>query len=96
MRASTTGLPKELEPQIRSGAMKMMIFEELVYQEALRRKMTIPAAKMRRAEAEFRKQFATPEEFNAFVQTEFHGSQQLLQGEDPALAADRGVSEARN
>ena len=32
------GIPKELETEIRQGAMKMMIFEELVYQEALRRK----------------------------------------------------------
>ena len=72
------GLPKSLAPQIRDGAMKMIVFEELVYQEALRRKMTIPAAKMRRAEADFRAQFATPEEFNRLLQTEFHGSQQLL------------------
>ncbi len=73
------GIPKPLEPGIRSGAMKMMIFEELVYQEALRRKMTIPAAKMRRAEADFRGQFSTPAEFNQLIQTEFHGSQQLLE-----------------
>jgi parvulin-like peptidyl-prolyl isomerase len=72
------GLPKELEPQIRDGALKMIVFEELVYQEALRRKMTVPAAKMQRAEADFRAQFATPEEFNALLQSEFHGSRQLL------------------
>jgi parvulin-like peptidyl-prolyl isomerase len=73
------GLPKELAPQIRDGALKMIIFEELVYQEALRQKMTVPAAKMQHANAEFRKQFATPDEFNAFLQSEFHGSQPLLQ-----------------
>ena len=73
------GIPNELAPQIRDGAMKMIIFEELVYQEALRRKMTVPEAKMQRAEEEFRKQFATPEEFNALLQSEFHGSHQLLQ-----------------
>jgi len=72
------GLPKEMEPQIRNGAMKMIIFEELVYQEAERRKMTVPAAKMQRAEAAFRKQFDTPDEFKALLQSEFHGSQQLL------------------
>ena len=82
------GLPKDLEPQIRAGALKMIVFEELVYQEALRRKMTVPAAKMQRAEADFRKQFATPEEFNAFLQSEFHGSRAVAAGEDPALAAD--------
>ena len=68
------GLPKELEPQIRDGAMKMIVFEELVYQEALRRKMVVPVAQLQRAEADFHKQFATPEEFNALLQSEFHGS----------------------
>jgi len=72
------GLPKDLAPQIRDGAMKMLIFEELVYQEALREKMTVSPAKMQRAEADFQKQFATPDEFNALLQSEFHGSQQLL------------------
>ncbi len=72
------GIPKELEPQIREGALKMIVFEELVYQEAERRKMTVPAAEMQRAETDFRKQFATPDEFNALLQSEFHGSQQLL------------------
>jgi parvulin-like peptidyl-prolyl isomerase len=73
------GIPKDLAPQIRDGALKMIIFEELVYQEALRRKMTVPAAKMQHAETDFRKQFATPEEFNALLQSEFQGSRRLLQ-----------------
>jgi len=72
------GIPKDLEPQIRDGALKMIIFEELVYQEAQRRKMTVPAAKLQQAEADFRRQFATPDEFNALLQGDFHGSQQLL------------------
>jgi parvulin-like peptidyl-prolyl isomerase len=73
------GIPQDLAPQIRDGAMKMIIFEELVYQEAQRRKMTVPAAKLQSAEADFRKQFHAPEEFNAFLESEFHGSQQLLE-----------------
>jgi parvulin-like peptidyl-prolyl isomerase len=72
------GIPKEMEPQIRDGALKMIIFEELVYQEALRRKMTVPAAKMQQAETDFKRQFATPEEFNALLQGDFHGSLPLL------------------
>jgi len=72
------GLPKELEPEIRQGAMRMMVFEELVYQEALRRKVTISPARMQRSEMEFRKTFANPEDYNAFMQSEFHGSQKLL------------------
>ncbi len=72
------GMPKEMEPQIRDGALKMMIFEELVYQEAQRRKMTIAPAKLQTAEAQFRKQFPTPEQFNAFLLSDFHGSHPLL------------------
>jgi len=73
------GLPKQLASQIRAGAMKMIIFEELVYQEALRRKLTVPATKMQKAETDFRKQFTSPGEFNALLQSEFHGSRKLLQ-----------------
>jgi parvulin-like peptidyl-prolyl isomerase len=73
------GIPKDLAPQIRDGALKMIIFEELVYQEAQHRKIVVPSARLQRAEADFRKQFHTPEEFNALLQNEFHGSQQLLQ-----------------
>jgi parvulin-like peptidyl-prolyl isomerase len=72
------GIPKDLAPQIRGGAMKMIIFEELVYQEALRRKMTVSPVKMQHAEADFRHQFATPDEFSALMQSEFHGSQELF------------------
>lgn len=73
------GVPKELEPDIRAGALKMIIFEELVYQEALRRKMTVPAAKMQKSEADFQKTFSTPDEFRQFLDSEFHGSEQALQ-----------------
>src|ERR1700688_3695940 len=73
------GIPKEFEKQIHDGALKMIVFEELVYQEAQRRKMTISAPKLQHAEADFRKQFATPDEFNALLQSDFHGSRQLLQ-----------------
>jgi len=72
------GIPRELVPEIRGGAMQMLVFEELVYQEALRRKMTVPPAKIHQAELNFQKTFANPEDFNAFMQSEFHGSRQLL------------------
>ena len=35
------GVPKAMEADIRAGAMKMIVFEELVYQEALRRKLVV-------------------------------------------------------
>jgi len=77
-RQHNGGIPKEMEPQIRNGAMKMIIFEELVYQETLRRKITIPAAKLQKAEADFRRQFGAPDQYRAYVTHEFHGSQALL------------------
>src|ERR1700741_2643398 len=51
------GFPKAQEAAIRQGALEMIIFEELVYQEAERRKIAVPADRISRAEAEFRKQF---------------------------------------
>jgi peptidyl-prolyl cis-trans isomerase SurA len=77
-RQHNGAIPPELEPQVRNGAMKMIIFEELVYQEALHQKMTIPAAKLQRAQADFQKQFDSPDEFKALLQSEFHSSRQLL------------------
>jgi peptidyl-prolyl cis-trans isomerase SurA len=72
------GIPKEFEKQIRDGALKMIIFEELVYQEALRRKVAIAPGRMQKAEVDFRKQFTSPQEFNKFLQSDFNGSRQLL------------------
>ena len=72
------GFPKEMEAGIRSGAMQMIIFEELVYQEALRRKMMVGPLRMQTAETDFRKQFATPTQYQDFLKTEFNGSTQLL------------------
>jgi peptidyl-prolyl cis-trans isomerase C len=72
-------VPQELEAGIRKGALEMIIFEELVYQEAQRRKMSVPATQLRGAEADFRKQFSTPDEYRAFLQAEFQGSESGLQ-----------------
>jgi parvulin-like peptidyl-prolyl isomerase len=72
------GFPKAQEASIRQGALEMIIFEELVYQEAERRKLTIPAARLENADADFRKQFHSPEEFDQYMQTEMHGSRQAM------------------
>jgi parvulin-like peptidyl-prolyl isomerase len=77
-RQHNGNVPQEMEPQIRNGAMQMIIFEELVYQEAQRRHITISAERLNRAEADFRKQFPTPEDYKTFVQAEFNGSQQAV------------------
>ena len=71
-------IPPEMAPEIRNGALQMIIFEELVYQEALRRKLTIPPAQLSKAEAEFRKQFGSADEYRQFVKQEYQGNEQLL------------------
>jgi hypothetical protein len=73
------GFPKPMEADIRDGAMKMMIFEELVYQEAKRRNMTVPPADLARARTQFRQQFHSPQEYQQFLQGEFQGSPKFLQ-----------------
>ncbi len=77
-RQHNGAVPKAMEADIRAGAMKMIEFEELVYQEAVRRKMTVPAARLQRAEADFRKQFASPQDYEDLLNTEFKGSKKLL------------------
>jgi PPIC-type PPIASE domain/SurA-like N-terminal domain len=72
------GFPKAMEPDIRRGALRMIEFEELVYQEALRREMKISPARLDQAEREFRGQFHSPEEYDHFLKEEFNGSRQLL------------------
>jgi peptidyl-prolyl cis-trans isomerase SurA len=72
------GFPKSMEADIRAGALRMIEFEELVYQEAQRRKMSIPAARLDKAEKDFRDQFHSPEEYSSFLKTEFKGSRTLL------------------
>jgi len=67
-----------MEADIRNGAMKMMVFEELVYQEALRRKMTVAPAKLSGALAEFRKQFGGPDQHQEFLKSECGGSTEVL------------------
>ena len=72
------GFPKAEEPKIRMGALKMIEFEELVYQEALRRGMTIPLAKLQKAEKDFRGQFPNDEVYNDYLKNEMQGSKQLV------------------
>jgi peptidyl-prolyl cis-trans isomerase SurA len=72
------GFPKGQEAAIRQGALEMIIFEELVYQEAERRKLSVPATKLNSAEADFRKQFNSPDQYQQYLQTEMRGSEQQL------------------
>ena len=72
------GFPKAQEAAIRQGALEMIIFEELVYQEAERRKLTVPAARVRQGEEQFKKQFNSPDEYAQYLQLEVQGSPELM------------------
>jgi parvulin-like peptidyl-prolyl isomerase len=72
------GFPKTMEKEIRQGAMQMIVFEELVYQEALKRKMTIAPARIDREERNFKGQFTSQEEFNEYLKMELNGSEAKL------------------
>jgi peptidyl-prolyl cis-trans isomerase SurA len=71
-------VPAELEPQIRKGALQMLEFEELLYQEAVRRQVPILPAKLKSAETDFRSQFGSPDEYKQFLNAEFNGSEKGL------------------
>lgn len=72
------GFPKAMEPDIRRGALQMITFEELVYQEALRRKMTVAPVRLARAERQFRKQFNSANQYQEFLKAEANGSEQVM------------------
>lgn len=71
-------IPAELLPQLRAGALKMIEFEELVYQDTVRRGLTVPPAKLQKAEVDFRAQFETPDQYRQFLSSEFNGSEKAL------------------
>jgi peptidyl-prolyl cis-trans isomerase SurA len=59
----------------------MMIFEELVYQQAKRSNMTIPPERVAQATVEFRKNFNTPAEYQEFLKVQFNDSKQQVQAQ---------------
>jgi parvulin-like peptidyl-prolyl isomerase len=77
-RQHNGGFPKAMEEDIRKGALQMIVFEELVYQEAKRRGMTVTQTKLDRAVVEFRKQFKSPDDYKGFMTWECQGSEQVL------------------
>jgi len=72
------GFPKGEEADIRRGAMDMIVFEELVYQEATRRKVTVAPAQVTSGEREFRKQFHSETEFQEYLKAEANGDPKVL------------------
>src|SRR5260370_2264739 len=72
------GFPKAQEAAIRQGALEMIIFEELVYQEAERRKLTIAVEKLTRGVDEFKQQCESPDRYQQYLKSEMNGSSQKL------------------
>ncbi|MGB9104538.1 MAG: peptidylprolyl isomerase [Terriglobales bacterium] len=72
------GFPKNQEAEIRRGAMQMIIFEELAYQEAMRRRMTIASERVVREQEKFRRHFGSQAEFNAYLKADMDGSETKL------------------
>ncbi len=72
------GFPKAQEAAIRQGALQMIIFEELVYQEARRNKLVLPAQQLNQAEVEFRKQFPSTQDYQQYLNAEMGGSEQAV------------------
>ena len=72
-------IPADMESGIRKGALQMIIFEELVYQDAQKRGIAISQERISKAEADFRKQFSSQSEFQQYLQVEFQGNEKALQ-----------------
>jgi parvulin-like peptidyl-prolyl isomerase len=72
------GFPKAMEADIRKGALQMIIFEELVYQEAQRQKTAVTNEQVNKALFEFKKKFATRGEYQSYLQSEASGSEQFV------------------
>jgi len=72
------GFPKGQEASIRQGALQMIIFEELIYQDAQRRRLNIPAQQLHQAELDFKGQFHSAEEYQSYLKQEMGGSEQTV------------------
>lgn len=71
------GFPKTLEADIRKGAIEMIVFEELLYQEAKRLNIPIAPDRLSKAQAAFRRELG-PSDYQQYLQTECQGSTQVL------------------
>jgi peptidyl-prolyl cis-trans isomerase SurA len=70
--------PQAMEADIRRGALDMMEFEELVYQEAVRRNLKVPPARLDHAMKVVRDQFGSPDDFHAYLKSGYNDSLKLL------------------
>jgi hypothetical protein len=71
------GVPKPMEADIRKGAIEMIVFEELLYQEAIKLKVPLGSGQLDKAESAFRKELGSSD-YEQFLRTECQGSKQVL------------------
>jgi parvulin-like peptidyl-prolyl isomerase len=72
------GVPEQMKAEMRKGALEMVIFEELLYQEAQRRKLQVAPEKLAHAEAAFRKQFPNRAVYEQYLALEANGSKAVM------------------
>ncbi len=77
-RQHNGSFPKKMEADIRKGALQMIIFQELVYQQAQRQKTAVSNESVNRAIFDFKKRFSTREEYQSYLKAEASGSEQVL------------------
>jgi parvulin-like peptidyl-prolyl isomerase len=70
--------PQSMEADIRRGALDMIEFEELVFQDAGRRNFRVSSARLDVAMKKFREQFNSTEEFQAYLKAECGNSRSAL------------------
>jgi parvulin-like peptidyl-prolyl isomerase len=70
--------PQAMEADIRKGALKMIEFEELVYQEALRLNLAVAPARLNLAEKNFIHQFHSSDQYRMYLTTECQGKRTVL------------------
>ena len=72
------GFPKGMEAEIRKGALQMIVFEELVYQQAQRQKTSVPEIQVTRSLLDFKKKFRSEAEYQNYLQAEASGSERVV------------------
>lgn len=72
------GFPKGQEEQIRRGALDMIVFEELVYQDAVRRKAFVSQQRVNTGLKNYRESFKNPVDFDKYLKVECQGSMNVL------------------
>jgi parvulin-like peptidyl-prolyl isomerase len=66
--------PSSMESDIRRGALDMLEFEELVYQEANRRNVKVAPARLDTGMKQFREQFESAADYQSYLKSECSGS----------------------